>query len=472
MANITFVRVTHSTIFKNSHPEQITPLLSICYCASILEHKGHKVKLIDTFTDHYTLKKLFEKIRSNHPDVLVIDTITTTSKLCLELAEKVKETLNIPILLMGQHPTVLPETFLFKNTPIDVCIIGEPEITISELLGKLENKGYKKVNGIAFFDKRKNRFIKTRPRRLISNLDVLPFPKHSLYMNGKYNFHFPMLLRKKMKIGFMLTSRGCPYNCIFCSPALRVSYGKKYRARTAKNVVDEIEYLISEFGVNAIYFQDDNFLYDSERVKRICNEIIKRKLEITWSAQGRVDNINKNLARMMKKAGCSSLSFGVESGSERILKILKKGTTKKQIRKAFKILKETGILTNASFMIGCPTETMEEMKETLKFAKELQPDIVQVHIFTPYPGSSIFRKLDKNIIPDFEKFTHYNDVTINLSSIPSKEVKRFHKSFYREYYLNPRFFAKYIRYRLPYAIFNIEFELSLVKSALRFIFQK
>ena len=469
--NVTFVRLAHNTIFDNPHPQQITPPLSDCYCASVLDDLGYKTTLIDTFTERYTLEKLTKDVKKTHPDFVIMDVMTTTSKLGLDLSKKLKDDLSIPIFFMGQHSSVLPQTFLFKNTPVDACIIGEPEETISELFKNTEKNGdLSKIDGLAFFDEKKSKIVKTNPRKLIDNLDVLPFPKHSLYMNGKYNFYFPMKVRKRMIMGFMISSRGCPFNCIFCSPTLRVSYGKKYRLRSAKNVVDEMEFLMSEFDVNAIYFQDDNFTFDIKRVERICNEIIKRNLKIAWSVQTRVDQLTRDLARKMKKAGCSSISLGAESGSERILKILKKGITLGQINKSFKILKEERILTNTAFLIGNPTETLREMQMTLDLALKLRPDSLQVSIFTPYPGSELFEKLNKNI--PFEKFTHYNDVTINLTNVSSEQIKRFHRRFYKKYYLTFNFMLNYLKWRLSYAMYNLKSEIDLIKSTLEFVFKK
>jgi radical SAM superfamily enzyme YgiQ (UPF0313 family) len=466
---VTFLRLAHNTIFEKPHPQQVTPSLSVCYSAAILEKKGHETTLIDTFTDRYTKEKIIKEVTFTKPDVVIMDVNTSTSNLALKVAKSIKNRTDIPILLIGQHPTAKPETFLFENSPVDLCIREEPENTLEVLFDNFEKEigQLVEIRGISFFDNKRKKIVSTKRRETIRDLDSLPFPKHELYMDKRYTFYFPMMIKEKMRIGFMITSRGCPYSCIFCSPALRVSYGKEYRERTEKNIVDEIEFLISKFKVNAIYFQDDNFTYDKKRVEKICDEIIKRKVDITWSAQGRVDQISKGMVKKMKKAGCSSLSFGIESGSERILKILKKGITKNQVKKAFKILKEEGILTHGDFLIGNPTETYSEMEKTLEFAKELNPDILQVCIFTPYPGSSAF-KMVKEDIP-FEKFTHYNDVSINLSKVPTDEIKKFHRKFYREYYLSLMFILNYLKWRLPYAIRNIDSEIRLIKSAIKFL---
>jgi radical SAM superfamily enzyme YgiQ (UPF0313 family) len=290
---------------------------------------------------------------------------------------------------------------------------------------------------------------------LIKNLDKLPFPKHDWFLNGRYLAFYPIKILKRIRWGFVESSRGCPYKCIFCSPTLRISFGKRYRVRSAENVVDEIEYLVSR-GVNVIKFVDDEFTLDRERIEKLCDEIIKRKIKIKWIAQGRVGNLDRKIIKKMKMAGCSTLCFGVESGSDRILKLLKKDQTTEQIKKIFKLCKEYGILTVAYFLIGCPTETKEEILQTYKLCKEINPIMIQVAFFTPYPGSPYYEKINSNERPSFDKFSHYNAIACNLSNVNSRELLKMQKRFYTRWLLDFRFLFNYLRIITPLLLLNFK----------------
>lgn len=472
LKNVTFIRLNPCLPFNTSHPQNNTPPVDIGYCASILDKNGYRTSFIDIL-ELLKIKKLsifINSVKRLKPDIVIIHTTTTTAKLAIDLAMKIKSELNIPIFSMGQHPTAMPETFLYNGSPIDVCIIGEADITTLELVKTFQKNGkIESLDGIAFFNNQKNMVVRTHKRELVQELDTLPFPKHDFFINGGYYVYYPIKTMEKIKTGFILSSRGCPYKCLFCSPTLRVSYGAEYRSRSPKNVVDEIEYLASRYGVNTIYFIDDDFTLDRKRVHGICDEILERKLDVKWAIQSRVSDIDKNLVRKMKKANCSTFCFGVESGSSRILKLLRKEVTKDQIRKAFKIVKNMGLLTVGFFMIGCPTETYEEIEETFQFCKELQPDLIQLAFFTPYPGSPAFEEIGEKI--DFERYSHYNDIAFNFSEVSEEKLRELQKKFYKNYYLSTGFMWRYLKSRFSYILKNFNREINLIKSAFRFLYK-
>jgi radical SAM superfamily enzyme YgiQ (UPF0313 family) len=184
-----------------------------------------------------------------------------------------------------------------------------------------------------------------------------------------------------------MTSRGCPYRCLFCD---RPHLGKKFRARSAINVVDEIEECVKK-GIGEFIFYDDTFTIDRQRVFDICDEILRRKLDIMWDIRTRVDNVDKVLLERLKAAGCARIHYGVESGNPEILKVLRKGITIEQVERAFKLTKEAGIATLAYFMIGSPGETRSQILETIKFARKLAPDFVHFSIATPYPATPLYQ---------------------------------------------------------------------------------
>lgn len=460
-----FINFAPYTCFKKHHPQHKLPPIDLGYCASILDANGFDTYLLDTAIESFDLKKFLLLTKKYKPDVLIIRTSTPTSKLALELAHKIKLEIEIPIIFLGQHASSYPQAFLFKNSPVDACIIGESELSLLDLLRNLKYKN--KVNGIAYFSNNKIKF--TRKRALIKNLNVLPFPKHGWFVN-RYFSHHPVFSNERTKWGFILGSRGCTHKCIFCSPTLRNSFGNIWRGRDPKNIVKEMIFLSSKYKVNAIYFLDDAFTFNKKYVNGLCDEIIKQKLDIKFITQARVDEVNKKIIKKMKKAGFTTICFGVESGSQRILNLLRKDINIIQIKKAFKIVKEEGLFTVGFFLIGSPTETIEELNMTIKLMKEISPDMIQIAFFTPYPGSLAFEffksKLDKN----FSNFSHYNEISMNMSEIPSNEIKKVQKKIYKNFYLNPNYFFKHQKY-LNYLMKNIQNEIFLIKDTLNFLFK-
>lgn len=473
MIRILFIRLAPYLLFNVPHPQDVAAPLDIGYSISILRKDNHDVSFIDTEAEKYSMKKVLEEIKEINPNIIFIHCMTPTAEVLLKLANLIKESkIKVLIVAMGQHATVLPKTFLFKDSPVDLCINGEAELTIKELVNyHSKSKNIYSINSITYFDKKNNKIHYNKQRELISNLDELPFPAHDLFMKDSYKIYYPIRLYKKVKWGFMLSSRGCPYSCIFCSPTLRISYGKNYRIRSAKNVVDEMEFLVSK-GVNAIDFIDDTFTFDQKRTMEICDELIKRKINVKWIAQTRVDHVSMELLKKMRKAGCSTLCFGIESGVERILKILKKGETVGQMKKAFKLTKKAGILTVAYFMLGSPTETEEEVKKTFKLCKQLKPDLLQVAYFTPYPGSEAYEKMSDQQKLKFDTLSHYNEIGYNFSNIPTRKLRKMQRRFYKRYFFSPLFLSKYLTKRLLFMIFNFKSEYNLLSSGIDFLFKK
>ena len=452
--------------FSNPHPQDISVPMDIAYSISLLRENGHKVQFIDTRATKMSLEALLDKINYFNPQIIGIQSTTPTADLSLKLAQNVKNLINPLIFAFGQHATAQPRTFIFEDSPIDICIRGEPELTIKDLVFKYSKKeNLHNILSITIFNKGKT--IDNPNREPIGNLDKLPFPSHDFFLNGNYKLYYPVNLLRVLKWGFILGSRGCMHSCIFCSPTLRVSYGKKLRSRSPTNIVDEMRYLISK-GVNAIHFVDDNFMSDITYVESLCDEIIKRKIRVAWVAQTRVDNISEKVLQKMRKAGCSTLCMGVESGSERILKILGKGISRVQIKKAFDLCKKAGLLTVGYFMIGNPTETKKEIEESIQFCKKLKPDLIQVAFFTPYPGSPYFEKLNNTKKKQYDHFSHYNKPIFNFSKV--KNLKKIQKSFYKRYYFSPSYLIKHLFKRIPFMLLNFKEEYKLISNTLMFLF--
>jgi len=445
---------------ENNHPTHIFPPLDIGYAVAILEKEGHETFFIDSIIKNWTVNDLSTFCKENKADIVIIKPSMHTAEETLLLADKIKvENSTQLILLIGAYATYNHEKFLFKESPIDLCILNEAEYVILEICQKLKDAStFEEIQGLAFF---KESLIKTSARPLLDDLDSLPLVKQELFVGRDYTFHYPVKINKKIKMGFMLTSRGCPYSCSFCSPIDRASFGRGYHARSPNNVVDEIEKLIS-LGVNTIYFLDDLFTVDKDRVIGICREVLNRKLDIKWVAQSRVDRLDKEIVHWMKKAGCSTICLGIESGNDRILNFIDKGTSHQKIVESVQLLKNEGILIVGYFIIGNPSETREEVLETIKFAKGLHCDLVQVHFFSPYPGSPSADHFDLQN-EHYSKFNTKN----NYSMISKEELEALQKKFYRACLLSPSYIARQMFKQGPTIVRNLSSKKSIMGEALR-----
>jgi len=358
--------------------------LGLLYLARILEKEGHQVVVKDYYKRQFAnygavwqdVKSIIEKFQ---PDVVGINS-TTMNRTCGFKITKAIKKMNpeIKIVLGGVHASSMYKQIL-ENLPVDFIVIKEGEITFPKLIESLDKKkSFKKLKGIAF--KEKSGVKSTGFGEFITDLDKIPFPKHELCEDTI----------RKTKTANMITSRGCPYGCSFCSTS--AYWGRKWRARSAKNVVDEIEYLVNKFPyIKKIIFQDDTFVLDNQRVIDICNLILKRGIKIKWWCAARVDRISEEMLVKMKAAGCEDISYGVESGSEKMIKIIDKKITKEQIKRTIALTNKVGIRYHVFLMVGNPGETWETVKETVKFLKELKGcEVTSVSKLQLYPNTKSY----------------------------------------------------------------------------------
>ncbi len=417
------------------------PPLGILYVAAYAEkHSGHKIELLDALAERLSYDNLGQKIKEIGPDVVGITTMSFTIIDVLKSIEVIRRELpHVKIVLGGPHVHLYPEeTINLKG--VDYLVLGEGELAFKELLDAIERKiSMHEVKGIVF--KKDGRIINTGPRELIDNLDELPFPARHLTHIGRYY----SLMAKRTPITTMFTSRGCPYRCIFCD---RPHLGKKFRARSPKNVVDEMEQGVN-MGIKEFFIYDDTFTIDRKRVFDICAEIKNRRLDIGWDIRARVNNVDSQMLKALKAAGCERVHFGVESGNTEILKILKKDITLEKAREAFKETKKAGLDILAYFMIGSPGETKKEIQDTISFAKSLSPDYAHFTILTPFPGTEVYKlALSKGIY----KEDHWRAFALNPK--PGFEPKYWEENFtrdelkglladvYKSFYVRPGYIAR------------------------------
>lgn len=414
------------------------PPLGLMYVASYaLRNSDHEINILDAQVEDRDIKEEIERIK---PDIIGIQATTFTyidTLLTAKAAKEVSE--EIHVCLGGPHVNIYPlETI---NLPhVDSLILGEGEATFTALLNALSKKSsLDEIPGLVF--KNNGRVINTGPKPFITNLDTLPEPTRNLIPYKKYY----SLLTKKSPVTTMISSRGCPYRCLFCD---RPHLGKIFRARSPKNVVDEME-KCAELKIEEIFFYDDTFTVNGQRVVEICNEILKRDLKIDWDIRARVDTVNGYLLEKLKEAGCKRIHYGVESGNPQILKILRKDISLAKVKEVFKQTKKLGISTLAYFMLGSPTENADQIEQTINFSLELNPDYAHFSITTPFPGTDLYRMgLDKGILKtDYWKEFAINPTKDFIPEIWEEKLSRdelidFLKIAYKKFYSRPGYIIK------------------------------
>lgn len=420
------------------------PPLGLLYIAGYLEkHTSHNIEIIDSQVDKLDYGSLSTRINSIMPDIVGLTAMTMTLIDVIKTVEVVKNIKNnIKIVLGGPHVNLFPEeTINLKD--IDFLVLGEGEVVFKNLLDYIDNKSMlKSISGLVF--KENGKVINTGLPAVIINLDEIPFPARHLVPYKKYT----SLLSKGDIITSIFTSRGCPFKCSFCD---RPHLGHVFRARSAKNVVNEMEEC-TKMGINEFLVYDDTFTMNKKRAMDICGEIVKRKLDIGWDMRTRVDTVNEELIKNLKRAGCQGIHYGIEAGSERILRILNKGISIAQAKHAFDLTRKYKISILAYFMIGNPTETINEINTTFKVMKNLNPDYVHLTILTPFPGTKIYYDGLKTAII---KKDYWKEFSTNptKSFIPPHWDEYFSRdeltdlliNGYKKFYIRPMYILKRIR---------------------------
>ncbi|MEA1965488.1 MAG: radical SAM protein [Candidatus Aerophobetes bacterium] len=430
----------------------------LAYVVAVLKEEGFEVDFVDGILDELSIPEFAKVVKNKQAEMVILETSTPSIEYDLLTAKTLKEKIkDIFVVLVGSHATFFHEEIMRENEFLDCVCRGEFDFTIKDLAITLSQKGdLKEVKGITFRDK--DGIHINEDRSLIQNLDEIPFPARDIVKDKNY--------RQGTFMGklstTMVSSRGCPYRCIFCLWP-NILYGHKCRMRSAENVVDEIEEAVKKYGIDEIYFDDDSFALDKKRVLKICELIKKHNLKVRWIAQCRVSSIqDEEIANKMREAGCHYIRFGVESGSQRMLDFMKKGITLGQVRKAFKLCRKAGIKTQAFFLFGIPGETWQAINESIEFAKKIKPDSAQFAIAIPHPGTELYEICKKNGWLKYKKWEDFSacNSLIETDELSRKDLEEARVKAYREFYLRPAYII-----RTLYKIKSFSYLVSTMRSA-------
>ncbi|MFC1816720.1 B12-binding domain-containing radical SAM protein [Thermodesulfobacteriota bacterium] len=387
----------------------------LLYVASYLEkYGGMKAEIIDLKTSpfrslsdaaiHQLERMILERVNLAKPGLIGITCLVTEVKEVLALSEAIKKLVQDTIIVVGGiHPTMYPEDLLYDGSPVDYVVIGEGEETFTEFVKTISiGHSVQDVPGVAWFDGRN--VYRTPPRFPIEDLDIIPFPQYDLIDTNYYCRPGINVIRNMfLSTAQIITSRGCPSQCTFCvnKNLHRIMGSRKlFRQRSVKTVVDEIEFLATRYAVDGFYLCDDAFCIRKQFTFDFCAELTRRNLGLIWGTETRVNLVSREMIETMKDAGCVQLDFGVESGSQKALKRMKKRITIEQVRNVFSWCHELGVRAMANFMFNTTGETEDDVHKTLALAKEIDACYYSFSLMTPFPGTDIYKKVQPKLTVD------------------------------------------------------------------------
>lgn len=424
------------------------------YATGSLEMNGHTAKLLDATAskDMVSVEKVLDVVRDFQPKLLIMHTVTSSVVNDAKVADAIKkQNPETKIAMVGPHVSAVAENTLSISPSVDMVMRKEYDLIAVEMANKIEKgENYEDVKGITFRNSQ-NEIIQNEdaPDVPAEYLDQLPFASKvwAEHLNIK-DYFYPSVLWPEVTI---MTGRGCPFRCTFCDWPQNFT-GHQFRSRSAKNIVDEFEWITQNLPfVKDIMIEDDTFTVDRNRVREICEEVIHRGLKVTWTVNSRAD-VDLETLKLMKKAGCRLVCVGVESSSQQILNNIKKGTNVQKIEQFFNDTKEAGVLVHACFMMGNRGETKETIKETVAFAKKVKPDTVQFFPIMVYPGTEAYEWAKTNgfLTIDSENWENWlledgtHNTIVSTDQLTAQELVQACDDARREFYMRPSFIAEKI----------------------------
>lgn len=415
----------------NLYPLAFEPPLGIASIAAYLKSKGFDASLLDMQALLMDERELADKLLEIRPDVVGITAMTTTFPSALRASKITKKVIpDAKVVLGGVHPTIEPGTTL-ESRYVDFVVRGEGEVVMEQLMTELEKGGnISQIEGLSY---KQNGEIIIKSKSPLVDINLLPMPDYGSFPVNEYIKHNQSL--RDIRCISVLATRGCPYTCSFC--AVKETMGVRWRAKSPEIVVDELEYLKNKYDLEGFWFKDSILNMNKKWTSQFCEEIIKRKLDIIWQCNTRVDLIREEELKLMVKAGLTELDLGIETGSPDSLKTLKKKVTIQQTKEAVKLAKKY-VKVFGFFMIGIPKETIDDVRMTFDLARELKLDRSTWSIFQPLPGSELYENSLKDGTIKKKDWRcdniHFTKCRYNLSRIPTEEIERIYQDINDYFY--------------------------------------
>jgi len=410
----------------------VWPPIDLAQAASVIRKHADDILILDFMILHHSEKELFKKISDFDPAVIIMQSSTPTLKRDILFCKKLKSVLpESAIVFFGLHATARPQDILCED--IRFAVRAEPEITMEELIRAFKNNraDFGSIRGLSYWQDGKA--FHNPDRGYAGNLDSFPFPARDLLQNKDYSLPY-----NKEPFTIITVSRGCPYQCAFCTSTLY--YGPSCRYRSPESIISEIEDVIRKYRIKNFVFLSDTFNFDREFVFKLCGLIISKKLDIKWVCNSKVDRLDEKMAQEMKKSGCWLISLGVESGSGAVLKNIKKNVTVEQSQKTINTAKEAGIKTLCYFVFGLPGENAGTIRETIDFIKKGRFDYAHFYTATPFPGTDFYEQAKKNkwlVSEDWDRYYHGSSDVIAYPFLSNMEIQAAVTKAYRAFYLRP-----------------------------------
>lgn len=424
----------------NYHSHLITPQLGIGYISSYLKSKGVESFIVDGLNHGLDNPEIVR--RCAEADVVGINCLSDYYPAVADLSRELKAA-GKTVVIGGAHASVLPEDTL-EGTGADYVVVGEGEEAMYELVSAIEaGEDGGKVPGVMAAGGKG-----AGPREFIKDLDTLPFPDWDEMDPRTYKKAPHGGFVKRFPVAPVTSTRGCPYTCTFCaSPKV---WGRRIRYRSPENVVDEIEYLVNNFGVREIHFEDDNLTLKRSHVEGICELILERNIKVSWATPNgiRVDTITPELLKLMKRSGCYFIAFGIESGNESILRNINKETDLATITRAVHMAHREGMLTQGFFIFGLPGETEQTIQTTVDYAKSIPLDKAQFLILDVLPGSKIWSDVKDKFTSDFSTRS-YQQATWVPEGLTAEALQNAPSKAFKSFFLRPRQVFTMLRYIKP-----------------------
>jgi len=430
--------------FKDSAKTLVNfPPTGLCYLSGVLKKAGHECEIIDCDVEDMNEDEVVGHIIKTSPGLVGFTAATTVFHRAKEMAAKIKARKDIPTVVGGPHLSLLRTKAMEDGKAFDYGVFGEGEASLLELVETMESGGeMAKVKGIIY---RKDGLpVANGTRPYVMDLDSLPFPDFGALKLERYYTHVPG--RGIVPCVPVVTSRGCPFGCIYCSA--EGILGKKIRYRSIENVLEEFEHIIKAFNVKHMMFIDETLTLNKERLTQLCETVIEKKMGITMEGWTRPEAVNEEIVTIMQKSGFVSLSFGIESGDPDIAKVLGRYTKQDVLVKAFDMAKGAGLETKGYLMIGNPYDTKQTVKNSFDFVCGLKNcDQIFINISTPFPGTKLYDMAKsgegglKMLTEDYSQFRKYGNAVITVNDLSRDDLIRLQKRGFLRFYMNPRRFV-------------------------------